>query len=254
MARPIVGIPCDRRYVGDHPFQRVGEKYILAVRNGAGAVPLLIPSLDPPLAVDEVLGDVDGVLFTGSASNVAPHHYGGHEPRDPELLDEARDAITLPLLRGAIAAGVPTLCICRGFQELNVALGGTLHQHLDEVPGYSDHRENDEDPVDVQYGPRHPVIIAPGGILATLAPAGSEVMVNSLHAQGIDRLAPGLRVEAAAPDGPIEAVSLPGAKGFMLGVQWHPEWRFSEQVLSVALFRAFGVACADFARRRGKHG
>jgi putative glutamine amidotransferase len=236
--------------VGEHPFHRVGEKYIVAVRDGAGALPLLIPSLGPPLDTEDLIASVDGFLFTGSASNVAPHRYGGHDPRHPELLDEARDAITLPLMRAGIAAGVPMLCICRGFQELNVALGGTLHQHLEEVPGYSDHRERDEDPVDIQYGPAHPVRIQAGGVLASLVPAGTDVTVNSLHSQGIERLAPGLFVEAVAPDGPIEAVSLPGAPGFVVAVQWHPEWRFQEQKLSVALFRAFGEAVTTHARAK----
>jgi putative glutamine amidotransferase len=236
--------------VGDHPFHRVGEKYIVAVRDGAGALPLLIPALGPPLETDALIESVDGFLFTGSASNVAPHRYGGHEPRFPDLLDEARDAIALPLMRASIEAGVPMLCICRGFQELNVALGGTLYQHLEEVPGYSDHRERDEDPVDVQYGPAHQVRIRPGGVLASLAAAGTDVTVNSLHSQGIDRLAPSLFVEAVAPDGPIEAVSMKSAKGFVVGVQWHPEWKFREQPLSVALFRAFGDAVAAQARKR----
>jgi putative glutamine amidotransferase len=252
MAHPIVGIPCDRRYVGHHPFQRVGEKYIVAMRDGAGALPFLIPSLTPPLSVDEILADVDGLLFTGSASNVAPNLYGGPAPRDPDLLDPARDSITLPLMRAAIDRGVPVLCICRGFQELNVALGGTLHQHLAEVPGYGDHRESDEDPVEVQYGPAHPVRIQSGGMLDGLAGGRREAVVNSLHAQGIDRLAPGLRVEAVAPDGPIEAASLPGAKGFLLGVQWHPEWKFTDDPLSQALFHAFGKAMRGFsAAKRG---
>ena len=247
MARPLVGIPCDRRIHGHHPFQRVGEKYILAVRDGAGAFPVLIPSLQPPLPAEDVLSEVDGLLFTGSTSNVAPHVYGGPAPRYPELLDEYRDSITLPLMRAAIAEGLPILCICRGFQELNAALGGTLHQHLEEVPGYSDHRERDSDPVDVQYGPAHPVRIVSGGVLAELARGAGEVTVNSLHSQGIDRLAPSLRAEAVAPDGPIEAVSLPGAKGFVLGVQWHPEWKFTEQPLSAALFGAFGDAVKAYA-------
>ena len=247
-----MGIPCDRRIHGDHPFQRVGEKYILAVRDGAGALPLLIPSLQPPLAVDEILSDVDGLLFTGSTSNVAPQVYGGPPPRRPELLDEHRDSITLPLMRAAIAQGLPIFCICRGFQELNVALGGTLHQHLEEVPGFADHRERDDDAVDVRYGPAHPVRIVAGGVLAELARGAAEVRVNSLHSQGIDRLAPSLRAEATAPDGPIEAVSLPGAKGFVVGVQWHPEWKFAEDPLSLALFRAFGAAVSAFST--AKHG
>jgi putative glutamine amidotransferase len=250
MTRALVGIPCDRRIHGHHPFQRVGEKYILAVRDGAGAFPILIPSLQPPLSVDDVLSRVDGLLFTGSTSNVAPELYGGAAPRHPELLDQYRDSMTLPLMRAAVAQGLPILCICRGFQELNVAFGGTLHQHLQEVPGFSDHRESESDPVEVQYGPAHPVRILAGGVLAELARGVAEVRVNSLHSQGIDRLAPGLRAEALAPDGPIEAVSLPGACGFVIGVQWHPEWKFAEDALSVALFRAFGDAVAAFAASR----
>jgi putative glutamine amidotransferase len=250
MRAPIVGIPSDRRMVGDHPFNRVGEKYIVAVRDGAGALPLLIPAIDPPLPIADLVASVDGFLFTGSASNVAPHRYGGTDPRFPELLDETRDATTLPLMLAGIEAGVPMLCICRGFQELNVALGGTLHQHLEEVPGYRDHRERDEDPVEVQYGPAHKVRIRPGGLLASLVGGGSEVIVNSLHSQGIDRLAPSLSVEAEAFDGPIEAVSMKATKGFVIGVQWHPEWKFREQPLSVALFRAFGEAVAAYAAKR----
>src|SRR5262245_58182862 len=130
MRRPVVGIPCDRRMVGEHPFHRVGEKYILAVRDGSHALPLLIPSVTPALDAEDVFAAVDGLLFTGSHSNVAPHFYGGHDPREPDRLDVARDETALPLMRAAIARGVPTLCICRGFQELNVAMGGTLHQHL----------------------------------------------------------------------------------------------------------------------------
>ena len=245
---PIVGIPCDRRMVGHHPFHRVGEKYIAAVHDGAGALPLLIPSLGPALAFDDILNSVDGLLFPGSASNVSPHHYGGHEPREPEYLDTARDDTALPLIRAALERCVPSLCICRGFQELNVALGGTLHQHLAEVPGYGDHRERESDPVDVQYGPSHEIEIAAGGLLSTVFPGATRATVNTLHGQGIDRLAAPLRVEALAPDGPIEAVSLKAPKGFLLGVQWHPEWKFAADPLSLAIFRAFGAAVRASSR------
>jgi putative glutamine amidotransferase len=251
MARaPLVGITCDRRMRGLHPFQMAGEKYVLAVRDGAHAVPLLIPALVPPVDIDAILDGVHGLLFTGSPSNVAPRHYGGPPPRDPSLLDEARDAITLPLLKAAIAAGLPVFCICRGFQELNVALGGTLHQHLHEVNGYSDHRERDEAPLDEQYGPAHAVNVAPGGILEPLLAPQRDFMVNSLHEQGVESLAPGLRIEAQAPDGAIEAVSMAAAKGFLIGVQWHPEWKFAENPVSRALFAAFGDAVRAEAQRR----
>jgi putative glutamine amidotransferase len=238
---PIVGIPCDHRMVGHHPFHMVGEKYIAAVRDGAGALPLLIPVLADPLPPDDILATVDGLLFTGSPSNVSPKRYDGPPPREGVLQDERRDATTLPLLESAIAAGVPTLCLCRGFQELNVAFGGTLLQHLEEAPGRLDHREDRDAPLDVQYGPAHEVQVAASGLLARLVPQTS-FRVNSLHSQGIDRLAPALHADATAPDGTIEAVSMPRAKGFLLGVQWHPEWRWADNEISRAIFSAFGDA------------
>jgi putative glutamine amidotransferase len=233
-----VGIVCDRRISGDMPVHQANDEYIIAIRDGAGALPLLIPSTDSPLDIAAVLGAVDGLLFTGSPSNVAPSHYGATARAGTEL-DELRDATTLPLLRAAIAAATPLLAICRGFQELNVALGGSLHQHVHEIPGRLDHREPKDVPLEVEYGPAHAITIAPGGLLARLS-GMAEGQVNSLHHQGIDRLAPGLSVDATAPDGQIEAVS--GAKAFLLGVQWHPEWQFARDPLSRAIFAGFGGA------------
>jgi len=239
--RPVVGFSCDRRMVGPHPFDMVGEKYITAVRDGSDALPLLIPVLHPPLAVDDILASVDGLLFTGSPSNVAPRQYGGPAAREGTWLDEHRDATALPLLKAAIAAGKPVLCICRGFQELNVAFGGTLHQHVEEVPGRFDHRENEDAPLDVQYGPAHDVRVEEGGLLSSWL-RERTFRVNSLHSQGIDKLAPPLRVEAVSPDGQIEAVSMPSAKGFLFGAQWHPEWKWAENPVSRAIYAAFGQA------------
>ncbi|MBS0472711.1 MAG: gamma-glutamyl-gamma-aminobutyrate hydrolase family protein [Proteobacteria bacterium] len=239
--RPVVGITCDRRTLGKHPFHVAGEKYITAVRGGADALPLLLPVLDPPLATGDILDAVDGLLFTGSPSNVHPDRYSGAAPRDGTQLDPHRDATALPLLEAAIALGKPVLCICRGFQELNVAFGGTLHQHVHEVEGRIDHRENPEAPLAEQYGPAHAIAIVEGGMLAGLVPERS-FEVNSLHGQGIDRLAAALRVEATAPDGQIEAVSMPAARDFVLAVQWHPEWLYAENYLSRAIFAAFGAA------------
>ena len=240
---PIVGIACDRRMLGDHAFHMVGEKYIAAVREGSRAVPLLIPSLEPPLGVGELLGGLDGLLFTGSPSNVAPRHYGGEAARKNTLLDEHRDATALPLMRAAEEAGLPMLCICRGFQELNVAFGGTLHQHLHEVKGFSDHRVGDRKrSVEKQYAPVHDVLVAPGGVLEKLLSGQKSFGVNSLHGQGIDKLAPPLRIEARAPDGAIEAVSMASAPAYLLGVQWHPEYRHAENPVSRAIFASFGDA------------
>lgn len=227
----------------------VGEKYILAVRDGAGAMPALIPVLDPPIPVDDILATVDGLMLTGSLSNVAPYRYGGPAPREGVMQDERRDATSLPLIESAIARGVPLLGLCRGFQELNVALGGSLHQHMQEVEGRIDHREDKDAPLETQYGPAHPVSVAEGGLLAAIAPQ-TRFAVNSLHTQGIDRLAPSLHADALAPDGTIEAVSLPTAKGFVLGVQWHPEWRWAENAVSRAIFAAFGEAVRAYGGRR----
>lgn len=245
---PIVGVPCDHRVLGHHPFHMVGEKYIAALREATGLLPVLIPVLEEPIPPADLLRVVDGLLFTGSYSNVAPRLYNGTPPREGVLQDEARDSTTLPLMAAAIEAGVPTLCICRGFQELNVVLGGTLHQHLNEIPGRADHRENKDASLEDQYGPAHEVNLAKGGMLASIT--GKErTVVNSLHAQGIDRLAPSLMVEATAPDGTIEAVSLGGAKNFLLGVQWHPEWRWEANLDSRAIFAAFGDAVVFNATR-----
>ena len=251
MRQALVGILCDRRGRGDAAYDAVEEEYIRATRFGAGALPLLVPHLDPPLPPAEVLGAVDGLLFTGSPSNVAPRHYGGADPRPGTKLDEARDATVLPLLRAAIAEGVPVFCICRGFQELNVALGGALHQYLHEMDGVSDHRAPEGVSASEKYRPRHEVKVSPGGMLARLfegKPQGDRFHVNSLHSQGIAKLAPSLRIEAMSPDGVVEAVSLKQPKGFLLAVQWHPEWNFSADSVSRALFAAFGEAVSSRAQ------
>jgi putative glutamine amidotransferase len=229
--------------MGAHPFHMVGEKYILGARDGAGTLPLLLPVLVPPLDFDAVLEMADGILLTGSASNVAPRRYGGPEPREAKLLDERRDETTLALIRAALAHGVPLLAICRGFQELNVALGGTLHQHVHELEGRIDHRADTKAELDVQYGPSHDVDVVAQSPLAAITGI-RQFKVNSLHSQGLDRLAPGLRAAAHAPDGTIEAVTVYHAKSFALGVQWHPEWDFRDNKISHAILAAFGEACA----------
>jgi putative glutamine amidotransferase len=183
-------------------------------------------------------------MFTGSHSNVEPHHYSG-PPSDPGTLhDPARDATTLPLIRGAVASGVPVLGICRGFQEMNVAFGGTLHQKVHEVEGRHDHREDTSLELDVQYGPAHEVVLEPGGSLQALT-GQDRIQVNSLHSQGVDRLGPGLTVEARALDGLIEAFHVDHAKAFALAVQWHPEWKPMNNPFSRALFAAFGAAARE---------
>jgi len=247
--KPIIGVPADRRILEPHPFHMAGEKYLKAVTEAANAVPLIIPVLADDLAIDELVDQVDGVLLTGSPSDIEPHHYGGESDDPDALTDPHRDALTLPIAKHALDTGVPLLAVCRGFQELNVVLGGTLHQKVHDVPGYHNHKENPEDPLDVQYGPSHPIMLVAGGLLSRLAGA-EEVTVNSLHGQGVKKLANGVTVEAVADDGLIEAFTVDSAKGFALAVQWHPEWQAAKNEFSSAIFRAFGDACRERASER----
>jgi len=248
-ARPLIGIPADRRMVGHHPFHMVGEKYARAVIDAAGAAPVLIPSLAEELGFEELLDRLDGLLFTGSPSNVEPHHYDGPPSAPGTLHDPARDATTLPLIRKAVGSGVPVFGICRGFQEMNVAFGGTLHQKLHELPGHLDHRDDEGQPLEVQYGPAHEVTLEPGGLLRALAEQ-DRIRVNSLHSQGIHRLGAPLAVEARAPDGVVEAFRVREAQSFALAVQWHPEWQVLANPFSRALFAAFGRAAAERSRQK----
>lgn len=245
-AKPVIGVPADRRILDPHPFHMVGEKYLKALTDGADALPLIIPVLADELEVEAILDTVDGILLTGSPSDLEPHHYGGEPSRDGTLHDPARDAMTLPLALRALERGVPLFAVCRGYQELNVALGGSLHQHVAEVPGYHNHKEDPAAPIDEQYAPSHPVSLVDGGLLAKLSGAAS-VMVNSLHGQGIRQLADGVSVEAIADDGLIEAFRVDTTKAFALAVQWHPEWRVRENPFSLKIFQAFGDACRQHA-------
>jgi putative glutamine amidotransferase len=238
---PLIGIPADRRLCGKHYFHMAGEKYIEAVAAGANAVPVLIPALGSEIDWPSLLDACDGLLLTGSASNVEPHHYGGPASEPGTLHDPNRDATTLPLIPRAIAAGLPVLAICRGFQEMNVAFGGTLYPRLHEVSGYLDHREDESTSLDVQYGPAHEVLLEPGGALRKIA-GQDRLQVNSLHWQGIKTLGKDLVVEARAPDGVVEAFRVGSAPNFALSVQWHPEWQFEKNPFSRALFAAFGDA------------
>jgi putative glutamine amidotransferase len=249
---PLIGIPCCTRRVEHRLTHWASEQYLGAVSDAAGAAPVLLPALGERTELAALVTRLDGLMLTGSRSNIEPAHYGDDdaaEPSEDDPRDPQRDALTLPLIRAAVAAGLPVLAICRGIQELNVALGGTLHRRIHELPGRLDHRARMQLPVEGRYAyDAHTVMLTPGGFLRGLAGAG-EIAVNSLHWQGIDRLAPGLAVEAAAPDGQIEAVRHPDAP-FVVGVQWHPEFRTLENPMSRALFAAWGNACRDYAGRR----
>jgi putative glutamine amidotransferase len=251
--RPLIGLPCCTSIANYRTTHWVAEKYIVAVTDAAGGTPMLIPAAADRLDLAEILSRLDGLMLTGSRSNIAPLQYGGapdaagEQPED-DPRDTKRDAMTLPLIRAAIAADLPVLAICRGVQELNVALGGTLHPRVHELDGRIDHRSR-HIPLEGRYEyVAHPVRLAPGGMLARLC-RSDEMVVNSLHWQGIDRLASDLVIEAEAPDGQIEAVRHRAAR-FVVGVQWHPEYRVLEQPQSRALFAAWGEACRDYAAGR----
>ncbi|PPS59617.1 gamma-glutamyl-gamma-aminobutyrate hydrolase family protein [Pseudomonas sp. BRM28] len=246
---PLIGVSACRQQLGKNSSHTVGDKYVEAA--GFAGLPLILPARDVASDPNLVLEHLDGILFTGSPSNVEPHHYNGAPSVEGTRHDVFRDRLTLPLLQAAIARGVPVFCVCRGFQELNVSLGGTLHQRVQELPGYLDHRESQDAPLEEQYSPRHLVTCQPGGKFEQMG-LPARFMVNSLHSQGIDRLADGLRTEALAPDGLIEAVSMDDAPGFVVGVQWHPEYRFAENPVSLRLFEAFREACIAHALRREK--
>jgi putative glutamine amidotransferase len=250
MRSPIVLVPACTRQFGDHPYYAAQVKYVEAVVRGAGCAPLILPALGAALDLETMLAVCDGIMLTGSASNVHPSHYA-QDVYDPALpQDPARDATTLPLIRAAVKRGIPVLAMCRGFQEMNVALGGSLHQAVQEVAGKMDHRENPAQPLDLQYAPAHKILLQPGGVLQQLLGGASETRVNSLHGQGIDQLAAGLAIEACAEDGLVEAFSVPFAPGFTLAVQWHPEWRVTDNPDSMKLFGAFGNACRAYRANR----
>jgi putative glutamine amidotransferase len=238
---PIVGIPACAKLVAGMLRHDTPARYAEALLGGAGAVPVMLPPLgEAELAA---LDRLDGLLVPGSPSNVHPSLYGGGATATPDFHDPARDATALPLIRAALARGMPVLAICRGIQELNVALGGTLHQQVHLLADRHDHRGGPGD-FDVRYGPKHAIAVS--GELARML-GQTDIMVNSVHGQAIDRLAPGLVVEATAPDGTIEAVRVATASGFAFGVQWHPEWAYATNPHSLTLFAAFGAACRAFA-------
>lgn len=244
--KPVVLVPACNRQLGHHPFHIAGKKYVDFVRL-AGGLPLVVPNASDD-EFETLLDLADGVLLTGSPSNVHPSHFdeGVHDPALP--LDPDRDRFTLPFVRRVLDRGLPLFAICRGMQETNVALGGSLHQALQDVPGRFDHRASADASAEVQYGPAHEVEVCPGGVLAGVLDR-TRFTVNSVHGQGVNRLASQLQVEARAPDGVVEAFSMPSAPGFNLCVQWHPEWRAAENPVSRQLAAAFGDACREYRRR-----
>jgi putative glutamine amidotransferase len=240
--KPLVWLPaCHRNLDLSDPggYTVLADRYAAAV-TALGLQPVLYP-MATAADVADLLPLVDGVLLTGSPSNVEATRFGATAlPTD--LLDPRRDALTMALVPAAITAGVPLFGVCRGLQEMNVALGGSLHQQVHAEPGLMDHREPVDDDLEVQFATRHEVLLVPGSAFADWA-GGPRAQVNSLHGQGIKRLGQGLVAEALAPDGLVEGVRVEGAPEFAYGVQWHPEWRHQANPFYQRSLEAFAAAC-----------
>ncbi len=239
MSRPIVVIPCCTKRIDDYTFDAVNRGYSAAVAEAAECQPLLVPLSAALADVGAILAVADGILLSGSPSNIEPHHYSDEAPVLPDKLDPARDSFTLPLVKTALAEKIPLFAICRGFQEMNVSLGGTLFQAVHEQPGKKDHREKHGLQIDERWAPAHPIRVE-GRLREWLG--HDEVMVNSLHGQGVAQIAKPLSPQAYAEDGVVEAVMGPAEHPFLLGVQWHPEWKAKTNAVSMELFRRFGAA------------
>lgn len=247
--RPLIAIPADLKTIDHANWHAVSEQYLLAAAEIANLTPIIIPAMGDIISIDTILEIVDGVLLSGSVSNIYPDHYGAKASSAHEPFDPARDATTLPLIRKAITKGIPLLAICRGLQELNVALGGSLATEIQDIDGRNDHRAPTTDNRDERYGFAHLVHIEPGSCLASIVNA-QTITVNSLHRQAIDQLAPNLTIEAHAEDGTIEAVSVNNAKNFALGTQWHPEYWAKTDAPSRQIFEAFGDAVRAHHQKR----
>jgi putative glutamine amidotransferase len=238
--RPLIGVSGCRELGSMHPFHRCSEKYLLAVINPIGGTPVILPAL-PEL--EEFAEYIDGLLLTGSPSNVEPAQYSGKESEEGTRHDSYRDGTILPLIKECLKEKIPILGLCLGIQELNVACGGTLHQRIADLDNKFDHRmRRDEEDHEKRYRLAHNIDIISGGLLETITGL-TETNVNSLHAQGVDQLGAGLRIDAIAPDGVVEAISSIDPDTFALGVQWHPEWPRPLNSVNTKIFKAFGEAC-----------
>lgn len=249
MTRPVVGIIGNMSLLNEtYAVHASGLMNSVAVAEVAGCLPLIIPS-DPTLVtVAELLDLCDGFLLTGGRPNVHPEEYGEPETPAHGCFDRCRDAVTLPLIRACVERGQPFLGVCRGFQEVNVAMGGTLYPEIRDLPGRMNHRMPPDGTLEEKFALRHPVRLAAGGPFHRLLGA-EEVMTNSLHGQGIKVPGPRIVIDGFAPDGTPEAIYVQGAPGFTLSVQWHPEYNAGADPVSRPLFRAFGAAVQDWARR-----
>lgn len=247
--RPVVGIIGNSYVLNEtYPVHAGGTMTSEAVAQAAGCLPLIVPT-DPRLvSVEDLLDLCDGFLLTGGRPNVHPSEYGEEETPAHGAFDRPRDAVTLPLIRACVERGQPFLGICRGFQEVNVAMGGTLYPEIRDLPGRMNHRMPPDGTLEEKFALRHAVRFTPGGPFHRLF-GTDEVMTNTLHGQGIARPGPRIAVDGWAPDGTPEAIFVDAAPGFTLSVQWHPEWNACSDPVSRPLFAAFGAACVAWASR-----
>ncbi|MFT5519710.1 MAG: putative glutamine amidotransferase [Enterobacterales bacterium] len=251
---PLVGIPSDVKRHGLSAFQGVGEKYINAVVHGSDVCPILIPAqgpgedlepMDEHRIIETLMENIQGLFLSGSTSNVQPSLYSNENSLTPDDHDPQRDSMSLAMIRAALKKKMPILAVCRGIQELNVALGGTLHQKVHELEGMMDHQEDKTLDRNGQYQAAHSIKLVSGKFLSGLVNTDTQI-VNSLHGQGLQKLGTGLIAEAHAQDGLVEAISLADTTQYVLGVQWHPEWQFRDNALSCAIFKSFGDAVRDY--------
>ncbi len=249
--KPLVGIPASQIFLPAHSLAQhgVGERYIRGVSEGAGALPMIIPALADDYNFSDLAARLDGLMLTGGRANVEPHHYNGAPFPDDEIRDPPRDNTVLPLIRECVDQGVPVFGSCRGIQEINVAMGGSLHYRVHQVEGFNDHRMPREGDIEHKFGERHLIIMSENGEFSRLC-GQRELMVNSLHAQAVDKVAPNFEVECVSLDGVIEGIRNTQSKAFCVGVQWHVEWRYTQNALCLALWQAFGAACRKRADAR----
>lgn len=250
MTRPVVGIIGNFYMLNDdYPVHATGTMNSDAIANVSGCCPLAIPSDPKFVSVEELMEICDGFLFTGGRPNVHPEEYGEEATEAHGEFDRARDAITLPLIRACVEAGQPILAVCRGFQELNVAMGGSLYPEIRDLPGRMNHRMPPDGTIDEKFALRHKVTFTPDGPFAKVM-GSQEVMTNTLHGQGIKVAGPRVVIDGTAPDGTPEAVYIKDAPGFTLAVQWHPEYNAAQDPVSKPLFESFGEAVLAWSQGR----
>ena len=248
---PLIGVTGDTHPENGADYYKVGDKYILSVVRAANCLAVMIPPIGEALEIAQLLDRLDGIVFTGSLSDLEPHHYGAQAEDYDVLRDLGRDATNLAMLKQVVDSDMPLFCICRGHQELNVTFGGTMHQQVHNQDDVDDHRVNYEQAYDERYGPQHMIHIIPGGVLDKINVGELSAMVNTLHGQAIDKIGEGLRLEAKAPDGVVEAVSIEGRSGFNISVQWHPEHHIAlSEPINKRLFSAFGKAARDYMKAK----